>query len=81
MARRARDADLAAQFGKRLRSLRNDAGFSQEQLAEHAGVHRTYVGHVERGETTPTLYSIVRFAEALDADPSVLVQGFRTKGT
>ena len=78
MARRARDADLAGQFGKRLRSLRNDAGFSQEQLAEHAGVHRTYVGHVERGETTPTLYSIVRFAEALGVDPGTLVQGIRT---
>lgn len=48
---------------------------SQERLADAAGVHRTYVGHVERGETTPTLYSIVRFAKALDLDASDLVRG------
>ena len=48
---------------------------SQEQLAHEAGVHRTYVGHVERGETTPTLYSIVRLAEALSIEAGELVNG------
>lgn len=77
MARRARDEKVAAEFGQRLRSLRQEAGLSQERLAEVAGVHRTYVGHVERGETTPTLYSIVRFAAALDRDAADLVTGIR----
>jgi transcriptional regulator with XRE-family HTH domain len=77
VARRARDAKLAAEFGTRLRDLRTKAGLSQEQLADVAGVHRTYVGHVERGETTPTLYSIVRFATALKLDASDLVRGLR----
>lgn len=77
MARRARNAKVAAAFGQRLRSLRLEAGMSQERLAEAAGVHRAYVGHVERGETTPTLYSIVRFAVALERDAADLVAGVR----
>lgn len=77
MSRRARDTKIAAEFGDRLRSLRQEAGMSQEKLAEVAGVHRTYVGHVERGETTPTLYSIVRLAAALDRDAGELVAGIR----
>lgn len=80
MARRPRDPELAAAFGRRLRALREAAGYSQEALAERAAVHRTYVGHVERGETTPTLYSIVRFAEALDEDAGALVAGLTTRG-
>jgi transcriptional regulator with XRE-family HTH domain len=64
---------LAAEFGRRLRRFREDAGLSQEQLAHLAGVHRTYVGHVERGETTPTLYSIVRLANALSIKAGELV--------
>jgi len=78
VARRARDEKVAAEFGRRLRKLREEAGLSQERLAEEAGVHRTYVGHVERGETTPTLYSIVRFAVALGFDDAAeLVAGIR----
>lgn len=73
--RRTRDAKVAAEFGRRLRELRYQAGWSQEQLAQAAGVHRTYVGHIERGETSPTLYSIIRFAQALDYDPAELVSG------
>ncbi len=78
MSRRARDAKIAAEFGERLRGLRLAAGLSQEALADTAVVHRTYVGLVERGQTTPTLYSIVRFAEALEVDPADLVRGIKT---
>jgi transcriptional regulator with XRE-family HTH domain len=51
---------------------------SQEQLAALAGVHRTYVGHIERGTVTPTLDTIVRLAEALKIDPGDLVTGLRS---
>jgi transcriptional regulator with XRE-family HTH domain len=37
-------------FGDRIRALRNDRGWSQEELADRAGLHRTYIGSVERGE-------------------------------
>ncbi len=77
-SRRDRDAVVAAEFGKRLRRMRLDAGWSQEQMAQAAGVHRTYVGHIERGETSPTLYSIVRFAQALGLEPGDLVNGLTT---
>ena len=50
---------------------------SQERLAEMAGVHRTYVGHLELGRGSPTLDTIVRVAAALDVDPAELVIGLR----
>jgi len=78
VARVARDAHLALAFGRRVRSLREDAQLSQEALADRAKVHRTYIGHVERGESAPTLYSIVRIAEGLGEDPGVLVRGLRS---
>jgi predicted transcriptional regulator len=50
---------------------------SQEALAHVAGVHRTYIGHVERGEVNVTLWNIVRIAAALDVDPATLVRGLK----
>lgn len=47
-------------------------------LGDLAVVHRTYVALVERGDATPTLYSVVRFAEALCVDPAGLVRGLKT---
>ena len=47
---------------------------SQERLAELAGLHRTYIGHVERGEVNVALFNIVRIASALGVDPGELVR-------
>ena len=52
-------------FGDRVRELRTTAGLSQEALAEHAGLHRTYVGSVERGERNISLDNIYALAQAL----------------
>jgi transcriptional regulator with XRE-family HTH domain len=41
---------------------------SQEQFASKIGAHRTYVGHIERGETNPTMFDIVRIASGLEVD-------------
>ncbi|MGL5066045.1 MAG: helix-turn-helix domain-containing protein [Microcoleus sp.] len=63
------------QFGDRVRTLRKARGLSQEQLAEKTGLHRTYIGGIERGERNVSLINIVRLAKALDVPPSDLLQG------
>ena len=52
-------------FGKRVREQRTALGFSQEKLAADAGVHRTYIGMVERAEKNITLENIAKIARAL----------------
>lgn len=51
-----------------LRSRRNAVGISQELLAELSGMHRTYVGGIERGERNVSIDNIERLAKALDSD-------------
>jgi transcriptional regulator with XRE-family HTH domain len=60
-------------FGKRLRSLRESKGLSQEGLAANAGLDRTYVGGIERGERNVALLNILRLAEALGVHPADLM--------
>jgi transcriptional regulator with XRE-family HTH domain len=52
-------------FGERLRTLRKIRGWSQEVLAEQAGLHPTYIGGIERGERNPSLINLVRLAKGL----------------
>ncbi len=49
---------------------------SQEGLGEAAGLHRTYIGHLERGEVNPSLLNILKVAAALGVDASELVAGW-----
>lgn len=67
------------EFGSRVRRCRKTLRISQEKLGERAGLHRTYIGHVERGELNPTLHNMVLVAEGLGVDPSELVRGLRTR--
>jgi len=53
------------QFGERVRELRLARELSQEELASRAGLHRTYLGGIERGERNPALKNIAAIAEAL----------------
>ena len=55
-------------FGQRVQELRKDRNLSQEQLADLAGVHRTYIGMIERAEKNITLCNIERIAKALKLD-------------
>lgn len=71
MAESGRDARLAG-FGERLRHLRRAAGLSQEALAAAAGLDRTYVGGIERGERNVALLNVYKLAQALKIHPSRL---------
>lgn len=53
---------------KRIRQIREGKGLSQEALADIAGLHRTYVSSIERGEKNFTVDSLERLAEALGVD-------------
>lgn len=66
--------DISCQFGERVRQLREKNGWSQEDLAERSGLHRTYVSGVERGVRNPTLEVISRLAAALEVPLSVLMK-------
>lgn len=53
-------------FGKRVPELRNEQHISQEELAFRCGIHRTYIGAIERGEKSPTLNTIEKIAKGLN---------------
>lgn len=59
---------ILLRFGKQVQELRKARNLSQEQLAELAGVHRTYIGMIERAEKNITLCNIERIATALEVN-------------
>jgi transcriptional regulator with XRE-family HTH domain len=61
-------------FGAAVRRFREAKQLSQEELADLVGIHRTYIGGIERGERNPTLTMIERIAAALDLEPASLVR-------
>jgi transcriptional regulator with XRE-family HTH domain len=61
-------------FGRAVRARRLALGISQEELAEKAGLHRTYIGDVERGQRNVSLINIIKFANALGVKPPVLLR-------
>jgi len=60
-----------------VRELRATKNMSQEALADEAGLHRTYMGSVERGERNISLENIVRIARALRVPPRELLTGIK----
>jgi len=65
---------LRRAFAANLRRQREARGLSQEALADVAGLHRTYVGSVERGERNISIDNIERLAVALKIEPSELLR-------
>jgi len=64
-------------LGREVRKRRHELDLSQEQLAELADLHWTYIGGIERGERNVSLLNIVRIAKALRTTISELTQGIR----
>ena len=73
--------DLKRLFGTAIRSKRSELGISQEELADRAGLHRTYVSDVERGARNLSLESIEKLASALELSISGLFERARDGGT
>lgn len=67
------EGDLQKAVGRNLRRHREALGLSQEAFADVLGVHRTYMGGIERGERNLTLKSLERIAESIDVSPVVLL--------
>ena len=66
-------ASLVQSLGRRIRVLRAGRGWSQDVLAEIAGVHRNYIGRVERGEVNLSLAQLAKIARALEVSVGELV--------
>lgn len=60
-------------FGKRVREMRKSKGISQESLAEMAGIDRSYMGNIERGEKNITLKKAYEICDALDIEIQNLI--------
>ena len=68
-------ADILEKFGARVRELRKDQGYSQENFAYACGLDRTYMGGIERGERNLALRNINLIAETLDISLAELMEG------
>ncbi len=67
---------VKTQFGERVRQLRKDRGWSQEDFAHRTGLDRSYMGGVERGERNVSLENICLIATALGVSPATLFEGW-----
>ena len=68
--------DILVQFGKKVKEERRKQRLSQEQLAEKAGLHRTYIGMIERAEKNITLENIYKICKALDLNLGAFFKDF-----
>lgn len=68
------EGDLQRNVGRNLRAYRRARGLSQEKFADVLGVHRTYMGGIERGERNLTLKSVERIARSIELEPLALLR-------
>jgi len=69
--------DAQVKLGKAIREARKQLGYSQEEFAHECGLHRTYIGVIERGEKNVALNNIVRISEALEMRVTDLFENAR----
>lgn len=65
--------NIKIEVGRRLRDLREKAGWSQEELGFRSGLHRNYIGDIERGERNVAVVNIAKLAKALAVRPRDLL--------
>ena len=65
--------DIKTEVGRRVRTLREKAGWSQEELGFKSGLHRNYIGGIERGERNVAVVNLAKLAKALSVRPRDLL--------
>ena len=65
--------DIRTRLGQNIRRLREAKGWSQEDYADRAGIHRTYVSDIERGRRNPTITVVERLAGPFGVPPGSLL--------
>ena len=66
--------DIRKRLGSNLKRLRLEKGWSQEEFADRAGIHRTYVSDIERAARNPTITIVEKLAKPLKVSASVLLE-------
>lgn len=66
--------DILHQFGNRVKELRTQNKLTQEQFAQKTGLHKNYIGMIERGERNPSLINIEVIAKGLEISISELMK-------
>lgn len=66
--------DILKKFGQKVKKLREGKGWTQEELAKKSGLHRTYIGSIERSERNVSLVNIGKIAKALGLSVDKLVR-------
>ncbi|MBC2667340.1 helix-turn-helix transcriptional regulator [Novosphingobium flavum] len=67
--------DIRIRLGQNVRALREARGWSQEDYADRAGIHRTYVSDIERGRRNPTITVVEKLAAPLGMSAGALLDG------
>ena len=69
-------SDIKKRFGKAVRKRRRELDFSQEELAEKADLHRTYISSIERGDRNVSIENIEKLVKALDISVSAFFANY-----
>lgn len=65
------------ELATKIRRLRNERKWSQEDLSERTGLHRTYISHIENGKREISVETLCKIAKGFDVDAADLLQGIR----
>jgi transcriptional regulator with XRE-family HTH domain len=68
-------SDYSRRLGERIRKLRDNKGWSQEEFADSCEINRSYMGRIERGELNLTLHTMMKVATGLGISVSALLKG------